>query len=134
MKKGEFVASQSFKNIPHWSVWEAVEYLGVSEATQKDLADASPGDSRAAAVARIQAHLLQSSAQQCIKESDYALVVHILNTMKEIMDTMLVGARFPEMSPASMGRNGEFAALQRYTEEVCKFLQGPPPPPSPPEW
>ncbi len=132
MKKGEFVASQSFKNIPYWTVWQAVDYLGASEGTH--LADATPGDARAAAVARIQAHLLQSSAQQCIKESDYALVVHILNTMKEIMDTMLVGARFPEMSPASMGRNGEFAALQRYTEEVYKFLQGPPPPPPPPEW
>jgi hypothetical protein len=37
------------------------------------------------------------------------------------------------MSSDSIG-NGDFAALQRYTEEVFMFLQGPPPPPPPPEW
>jgi hypothetical protein len=134
MKKGEFVATERVRNMPYWSVWTAVKFLGCSDATQGKLLDnATPEDARAAAVARVLAHLLHNSAQQCIKESDYALVLQILNTMKEIMDTMLVGARFPEMSPDSI-RNGDFAALHRYTEEVFMFLQGPPPPPPPPEW
>jgi hypothetical protein len=119
--KGEFVKGELFKNIPQWTVWQCLRYLSCSETTQGYLQDATAAEARAAAGVRILIILQQNSGKPCIKDSDYALIFEIVNTMKEIMDMRLAGAQFPTMSEESIA-NGELKALLTYNEQTLKYL------------
>jgi hypothetical protein len=127
--KGDFVQSEHFDNIPKWSIWECLNFLGYSETTQGNLKGPGAGPARAVAVARIEAMLSESSSDQCIKDSDYTVIFDTFSTMKSILDPVLVDAQLPTITPAGVPQEQTFSELESlciYTERVLKFLQGPP--------
>ena len=126
MKKGDFVKSQHFDNIPLWSVDQCIQFLSVAETTQKGLAGAgkSANLAREAVQQRLVLLINESSSDLCISEADYLIAVNTFNSMKFILEKVLQGSHFPLISYGSTpAMENDLQTLQTYTLRVAKALK-----------
>lgn len=125
INKEQFIKQQHYDKIPSWNIWQCMEYLCCSDVNQGLLEGASPGAARAAAVARIEALVSESSSEECIREADYAMIINTSNAMKVVMESVLPGAQFPVLPHGGILEDlaTDLAKLEIYTQEVVQFLQ-----------
>jgi hypothetical protein len=126
IKKAEFIARQHFDKIPSWNMWECIEFLCCSDVNQGMLEGATPSAARAAAIARIEELVSESSSEDCIREADYAMIINTLNATKVVVESVLPGTQFPVLPHG--GTLEDLAAthlpkLDTYTQQIIQYLQ-----------
>lgn len=127
MGKVDFVNTENFNNIPQWTSHKCIRYLGCSEPIQSQLAglDGRPVKiAREAAAARIMLISQQRTDKPNIHESDYPLILQLLNMARYLIIMKLRRWRFNSMLLNSAA-NGDVGYVEKYSLNAFLYLLGP---------